>query len=227
MNTGSFNKKIPRLDIEDFRKRFQLLLKEISIIENKLQVLNLDFINKITGKLDGPQNNDYFVIRDSIYFRLSSMLLHLRLLDSIQKNHYKMINSAKDKQLELNYNVYKFLDEQFQIFDSIIFHSISLFDYLGNLTGFICIGNINMKWNGVMKSINDSKNLFSKFKLSENFRMVHSDLINKLYNYRSELIHYSKDSGGVQSNYNLLNNEIKFTVMAPKNFVKDLTSSKF
>lgn len=209
-------KKKNLIDIDDFDKKINSLSDDINTFQNLFHRFNIEYLNKISGTLDVTRNSNYYVIRDSIFFRYDSIVFHLKLLQSIQKNQYDILNNKKNK-LEAIHNLdFRFMDQQFQLFDSIIFHTISLFDYLGNLIGLISKGEVKMKWDGIMNSINDKNNSFSKFEISTIIKAIHHDLVDKLYNYRSELIHYTKASGGFRSNYDFFKDEMKFKVIAPK-----------
>jgi len=203
------------LEINDFNKSFDLLIQNVKKLRILLNTLNFEYINKITGTINIPKNTDYYLIRDSLNFRVDSILFHLRILQSIQLNQYNQLNKSKDKQLEMHNHKFEFLDQQFQLFDSIIFHTISLFDYIGNLTGSICIRKPKMKWDGIMNSVNDKNNPFSSKDISFILKKINNELVDKLYNFRSELIHYSKAKGGFQFRHNLFANDMKLTVFAP------------
>ncbi len=79
------------------------------------------------------------------------------------------------------------------IFDDLIFHTISLMDYLGNLIGFIYKNDMNLKWTGLSKSANDKTNSLSGFKIASIIIRNDRDWVAHLYDYRSSLIHYKKD----------------------------------
>jgi len=204
------------IDIDDFVKSLNSLTNDIQAFHALFNTMNIEYINKISGTLDITTNSNYYIVRDSIFFRYDSILFHLRLLESIQKNQYEILNIEKNKQQTFHNYVFNFLDQQLQLFDSIVFHSISLFDYLANLIGLIIMGKLNMKWNGIINSVRDLNNSFSTFKISKVIKFQNDILIDKLYNYRSDLIHNSKDTGGYRSSHDFFKDEMKFTVLAPK-----------
>ena len=76
------------------------------------------------------------------------------------------------------------------ILDDLIFHSVSLMDYLGDLIGFIYINNQNLKWQGACNSAYAKNNGLSNFKISPLIIRQDKEWVNYLYDYRSSLIHY-------------------------------------
>jgi hypothetical protein len=112
--------------------------------------------------------------------------------------------------------------EQVQLFDSIVFHSISLFDYLGNLMDYVCNdkGQMRLKWMGVVQSIRDPSNPLSRSPVANIIKNLHSELVDHLYKHRSDLIHYSADLAGAQTTFDLLANEHDFKVFAPYRIIR-------
>lgn len=215
---GSGKEKLPILDVPDVDERLKSLTQSAHRIQDGLVLLGLEYTNKVTGKFISPQNDNYFRLRDTIFFRLNSVIFHLRLLHAVQRNHIDRLNKSPYDSMERHRLLYAGLEEQVQLFDSIVFHSISLFDYLGNLIDYICNnkGQMKLKWNGVIRSINDSTNPLSLSPISSVVKQLHSDFVDRLYEHRSDLIHYSIDSGGAETTLNLMSAESTFTVFAPR-----------
>ncbi len=216
--------KLPILDEKNFDARYKLLIELVNKIQHDIVDLGLSYINKISGKLNDPKNENYFKLRESISFRLNSILFHLRLLNAVQKSQQKqMIGKPQDPS-----KIPQLHDEQLSLFDSIVFHSISLFDYLGNQIDYVCNtkGQMKLKWNGVFDSIKDSKNPLSQSPISKVVKDVHVNFVDKLYSYRSELIHYSNDFSGATLGFHPLKQNHSFLVFAPKKLCKRFSDLK-
>lgn len=216
------------LDVTDKEKRMMSLIQSVNQIYQYLVFLGLEYINKVSGKMSSGQNDNYFKLRDSIYYRLGSVIFHLKLLQAVQNNQLKKLSESPFNEEEKQKMFYNGREEQFQLFDSIVFHSISLFDYIGNLIDYICNnkGQMNLKWNGVIKSINDIRNPLFKSPISPILNKLHNDFVNRLYEHRSDLIHYSKDTGGASISHNVFTNESKFIVLAPERIIKKFIELK-
>jgi hypothetical protein len=149
---------------------------------------------------------------------MGAMLLHLDLLLAVQKNHD---NSFAKRPFDERARM-TLLDvgtqNQMAVLDSIIFHAISLFDYLGNLIDYFCggKGQMNLKWNGVLNSVRDSNNPLSKSPIAPVVQKLHNSFVNRLYEHRSHLIHLRADFAGAQTTIKLMTAETDFTVFAPK-----------
>lgn len=220
--------KLPILDVADSEERFKSLIQSANRIQDGLVFLGLEYTNKVSGKFISPHNDNYFRLRDSIFFRLNSVIFHLRLLRAVQNNHLERLNKAPFNSVERHRLLYAGIEEQVQLFDSIVFHCISLFDYLGNLIDYICNnkGQMKLKWNGVLRSVNDINNPLSKSPISPVAKQLHAELVDRLYDHRSDIIHYSTDTGGAQSTLSLTTAESSFTVFAPRRITERFAELK-
>jgi hypothetical protein len=215
---SSNKEKLPILDVTDSEERFKSLRQSANRIQDGLVFLGIEYTNKISGTFGSPQNDSYFRLRDSIFFRLNSVIFHLSLLRAVQRNHLDQLKKSPYNSKESTLLLYDGQDQQIQLFDSIVFHAISLFDYLGNLIDYVCNnkGKMDLKWNGVMQSMRDPHNLLSKSPVSLIAKQLHSELVDRLYEHRSDLIHYSTDTGGAQTSRNPMTAESNFIVFAPR-----------
>jgi len=209
--------KLPILAIKNPEERSKSIEQAIAGIHNGLITLGLEYANKITGQFMSPRSEQYFQLRDSTYYRLDSLVFHLRLLRSVQQKHLQQLQTKPYNQQERHHLLYVGSDQQFQLFDSIVFHAISLFDYFGNLIDFIAGGRnqMRLKWNGVVKAVHDPKNILSRSPIASVVVRVHKELVNLLYEHRSDVIHYSCDRGGAQTTFNLVKGNSEFVVFAP------------
>lgn len=230
---SSASDKLPILDVTDIDGRLESLYQSARRVQDGLVLLGLEYTNKITGNWFDPKNDNYFQLRDTIFFRLNSVIFHLRLLHAIQNNHIDKINSSPYNSIERYRVLDAGLQEQVQLFDSIVFHSISVFDYFGNLIDYVCNnkGQMKLKWNGLHRSVLAANNPLSQSPVSDVVKELHSNLVDKLYEHRSDLIHYTIDSGGAETTLNPMSAESSFTVFAPRRItrrfheLKDLSES--
>lgn len=214
----SQNAKLPLADVPDPESQISSIIQTANKVHGLLVTLGLEYANKITGKFSSVEGDNYFHLRDSILYRLNALLFHLRLLLIVQKNHLDILNKDPFDQEQRSRMLFDGSVEQYQLFDSIVFHSISLFDYFGNLIDYVCGDEkrMTLKWNGVVKSLNDPKNPLSGSPIAPVAIKLHREFVNKLYEHRSDLIHYSSDLGGAETTLHIKECKSDFTVFAPK-----------
>ena len=217
----SKSSNLPKLDVIDVPKVFAGLASKSHRLQDGFVQLGLEYTNKIVGKFISEESKTLFLLRDAIFFRLSALTFHLRLLVDVQSFHLKKLQdleiNSKDSQLFL-------LDgreQQIFLFDSLVFHSISLFDYVGNLIDYLCgqKKQMNLKWNGIVRSSRDTKNPISQFAIAPTIVSVNNSFVAPLYGHRSDLIHYKTDLGGAQTSFDLMTAKADFIVFAPRRFV--------
>jgi|GEM_PF-3298710 len=211
-------KPLPDLDVTDSIGRIHRLGLSVDMFRNSLIHLGLQYINNITGSF---KNDDYNDLRETILYRLSGVIFHLNLLSNIQRHHLETIKKVRHNSLEYTNILMNSRDEQIQIFDSIIFHACSLFDYLGNLIGFICVpGKDWLNWDGVIKSSRDDSNDLSKSPVAGVVKQLDDNLVHQLYKHRSDIIHDKVDLGGAESSISPTPNESTLIVYSPKRIIK-------
>jgi len=173
-------------------------------------------------------------MRDSVLYRADSIGYHERVLKQIINNYRVRVKNAP---LEVHKD-HDFLDnlnsESLFIFDDIIFHAVSLFDYLASFLAYPYLGDVAQQvtwnWNSLVKysqenhvrneneksiPINDSQ--FSKMVCEYN-----DAFIDRLQKYRGFVYHSSIDSAGCKVNIDIMHESQKNTsdvfVNAPKKF---------
>jgi len=173
---------------KDFLKEYNLSNKELI-----QQITHLVFPRRTLKST--PLQDCKYRLRDSIIYRAESIRFHLELLfytkNSIERKLILDLGKKDDLFLMILGR-----ENLMQIFDDIVFHICSMFDYLGNLIGLLYCGQdrMKLKWNGVLKSIGDEKNELSKISIAPICKKIHKELVDPLFNYRGRLIHYNTDS---------------------------------
>jgi len=207
---------------------------------NKIETLRCDLRSNLTGfsfdysnKISGEMNNEVLgILIKSIIHRSYSISYHLELLiDEHEKSihflnkkprHISQFHSAPSISQRTAMN-------QFSLFDSLIFHTQSQFDYNSSLIEFVCGGKKEqkMKWNSICSASRDKKNnSFSQLKIAKLILKINGEWLDKLYNYRSQLIHYQSELGGNTLRQDLMSGKNEIRVFAPKQFVKQFSELK-
>lgn len=192
--------KKPALDIENIEGEFKKLAKALIILQNRFLAVAMDYSDYIDNSWGQKQ---IYQLRDNVLYRFFSAHLHTEIL---MRQHF--IIESKFNQL-LQYNPQKILGQHFpsnplfdhaeqeisSIFDSILYHLVSVFDYLATLTNYICGQKKNkqdtLKWTSLAAGCRKNDNHFGQLSISQTIKSVDNKFVNKLYHYRSILIHHT------------------------------------
>lgn len=189
------------LDIQDRQQTFKSITKRLVLLNEGFRALFADYSHHI--EVTFGKEHDILKLGDNIDFRLFSSQFHLELL---LRQHFAIehrIRSIyqKDPQKVLNpvYPSHPLFDhcerEITAIFDSIIFHLASVYDYLSAITNFICNKKDKSitKWSQLVKSCRDKGNIYNQKKIASILIAENDNFANKLYEYRSRIIHEKSD----------------------------------
>ena len=199
-------------------KDYDQVLNEIKSlfkkIDGQLLILGFDYVNKISGKI---KNDRFYDIRDSITLRIQSVLFHFQLFDSIHNPNKKLIvpNYSPIGTMALP------IQQKF-LFDSIIFNTISIYDYLGCLINFIIEKNKDRwekTWSRLENIARTNKSL-KNTSLGKTIISCDKEWIGKLNEYRAELIHYRTEFLGSSETYSLKECKLDILILAPNQLFK-------
>jgi hypothetical protein len=179
--------------------------KLVSIVYEGFMALAMDYgyhINNVFGQTkDGK--HEIYELRDNINYRIRSANLHFYLLLTrkfeIEQRFEEML---KEKPTVFNGFIMgnphfeRASDEMMALYDSIIFHLSSCFDYLAMLTQFIFGKNSESKlqWITLVKHCHNPNSEFAKRKFKQNIKIIDADFVSKFNDYRAELIHRKKST---------------------------------
>jgi len=212
------NKNHPILDVEEVESALKVVDQAIRELSDNLIGVGVDHINKIVGDLS---DYDIYHLRDNIMYRVHSIRFHLvLLLRTRQHNEVKIHSGHPHKAILMNAQ----RDEQMAVFESIVFHSCSLFDYLGNIVDYVAAGHKRKKlqWRGAAKAARDKNNPLHNSPLATTIDKHSRQWIDKLYDYRSDLIHFKSDPCDVIYTHTGRDGKHEIIVFAPSRFVKSI-----
>ncbi|MGB2525780.1 MULTISPECIES: hypothetical protein [Flagellimonas] len=142
-------------------------------------------------------------LKDNLAYRLkSAQHLYLLLL-----NEYELKERELTKILENDPRLFqvnwggknpvagKIEEELAAIFDSLVYHLNTSFDYLAHITSYICLKKIKktVYWSGLRNYAKAKGNEISTLWIKETIVRVNDDFVSKLDDYRSRLIHTKRD----------------------------------
>lgn len=191
--------------IDNPEESLDKIQKLISVVHEGFMALAMDYgyhINNVFGQTkDGK--HEIYELRDNINYRIKSANLHFYLLLvrklEIEQRFEKML---KEKPTVFNGFIMgnphfeMASDEIMALYDSIVFHLSSCFDYLAMLTQFVFGKNPESKlnWITLVKHCHNSESEFAKRKFIQNIKTVDADFVSKFNDYRAELIHRKKST---------------------------------
>lgn len=191
--------------IEEPQERLDEIQSLIKVVYKGFMALAMDYgyhVDNLFGQSkDGK--HEIYELRDSINYRIRSANLHFYLLIvrklEIENRFAKML---KDKPTVFNGYILgnphfeMASDEIMAIYDSIVFHLSSCFDYLAMLTQFVFGKNpqTKLQWITLVKHCHNSKSEFANRKFADNIKNVNSEFVSKFNDYRAELIHRKKST---------------------------------
>lgn len=196
---------------ENHENSFNLILEQKEEINGRITKVGIEYIGKISGKLN---NEEFYDLRNSLVLRLEGVFYHYEILRQLnvsgKERSFNDLNPFQASETSL---------KQGFLFDSLIFNSISFFDYLSCFISFIAFKDKKTQWQSIANS-SRSNTKFKESKLAKLIDETDRYFVVKLNQYRGELIHYKNDKNGFSTSFDLKNNLEKINVFAPNNFVK-------
>lgn len=184
-------------DVEDRQVDYDLINKQLW--RSELGIRSICVMYDEHSK-DKDSNKNIFTLKDNIEYRLFSAahqyLILLRELE--QGEHY--LTELKKKEPHITYPFGNPHNDKVEleissIFDSIIFHLSSVFDYISHFICYICHKNKSntFYWTSLANSARGNGNEISQLEIKSRIISVDRKFIAKLYDYRSRLIHNKRD----------------------------------
>jgi hypothetical protein len=184
--------------VEEFRK----LSKRFSLLHNRFLAIAMDYKYYIDSTIT---DHEIYKLRDNVIYKLSSAQFHFQLLleyhdrtefvlDEIYKTDPSVIFTKQIEFIKLEYRATR---EIYSIFDSMIYHLCSIFDYLFRLINFAHGKEIaeNPKWNLFRTKKNLKDYMFCSKEMAEKLQIFDQNFVYPLIKHRSYLIHTENDIG--------------------------------
>lgn len=158
-------------------------------------------------------------LRDSILMRAGSVVFHCNLLSSIHRNCEREHQESKHffnrtDGTSTHELLMKYSRQEMNIYEDIVFHLISLFDFIGNLVCFVFRGEEGKqaKWKGAIEFAGIKMPKEKKVEYREDYMKVinrmkkhHADFIKKLQDIRANSYHYQISVPSAKSSFNIMN----------------------
>lgn len=168
------------------------------------------------------------LLRESIRFRISALQFHLQQIPPMAEHHRQTL-AARGPDLDTQV-IFSASWQQQYVFDDLVFHAISAFDYIANAVwlGFHGTNHWRRKWNLLVRAARDADveaNLAGASRINgtptgREILSAHTSLVDRLYAYRSDLIHVAIDSTSGRANARFARDDVEYAlhIRAPKTF---------
>jgi len=198
--------------------------------------LGLDYLSKITGN---PANKSFSEMGESISYRLQSCQYLFYLLNKNQLIDETDLAKTLGKQPQAA-NVFELIGpstnvvfamamiERPCLFDSLIYHLTSIFDYVGGLTELICggQGRNRLKWNSLVNKCRNTSSSFCRAKVCPTVLDGNMKFVDRLYNHRSTIIHDIADVGGFEYTIHVASQKTSLNLYVTKRFINSFPTLK-
>ena len=209
------------LDIEDIESEFSSIKDRLYLLKRRFIALAMDYKHHVDNSFEEEK---IYILRDQIQFRLFAANFHLELLF----DHLFFAEKQIELEQGMGFSVEIFKQQITSLLDSFIYHTVSVFDYLGTLTNYISGAKKDktLMWTQLAKSVRDGKNELSKTTFSKVVDQMDRDFVCKLYDYRSSLIHRKADVIGYNTTYSPKPYKVTTTFYAGKYLIKNFKDLK-
>lgn len=186
------------LDITDLNEEFGKLNDSLNLLRKRFMAIAMDYTHYIDNSFG---QDEIYKLRDSIIYRFFSTRLHTELLlrqhFTIEDRFEKFLKNDPDKIMSSYFPSNPYFDQAEEeissIFDSFLYHQVSVFDYVGTLVNYICGTKNNkqstLKWTNLARSSRDKNSHYGPKPIASIIKDLDNKFVNKLYSYRSILIH--------------------------------------
>ncbi len=200
------------------------VLNDFQVIDNNMIAIGMDYKHYLDSSFNDKKIYEF---RDNILYRLRATRLHINILVNLLNSldqELTEIYSKKEGQISMQIHFENRKSDISSLFDSVIFHIVSAFDYVSNLVGFLCIKNQKkIKWTQFAKSVRDQKNELSQTNFSELIDNLDRTFIGRLYDHRSYLIHIGNDNGKSSLSIELMKGKVETKIISSSTFNKNFS----
>lgn len=224
----SIDKKI-LLDITDRQKTFQSIAKKLRFLNEGIRALYADYSRHI--KVTDGKEQEILKLKENISYRQFSSSFHLELLlrqhftierrivSTYQKKPQKVLNPVYPSHLLFDHCEREIVPI---FFDSIIFYLDSIYTYLSVIIDSIYNKKDKLitKWSQYAKSYRGQRDIYSQKKMASVIIVGNGNFVDKLYKFRSRIIHKKTDINPISFTLKVVSGKIKMKLIARKSLTK-------
>lgn len=186
-----------KLDISDKQTSFSNIAKKLEILDNGLRAMSMDYRHHLDSS--SASTGGIYDLRENVSYRLFSAQMHYLLL---LQQHLKFESQMDQLMVEDPQKVlgqyypqnplFRFAAKEVNsLFDSLVFHLASVYDYFAAAINYTCQKKSTSitYWNQLAKSCRDKNNSYYQLDISKIILNETNNFIDPLYKYRSRVIH--------------------------------------
>ncbi|KIQ20169.1 hypothetical protein RT99_13905 [Flavobacterium sp. MEB061] len=209
-------------DIVNPLVEFRKLSERINLLNNRFIAVAMDYKYYINDLIT---DNEIFKLRDNVMYKLTSASFHFQLLlEYHDRVEFELNERYKNNLSDFFENNIEFIAferrailEVYSIFDSMIYHLCSIFDYIFRIINYCHSQTIvqSPKWNLFKYDSNIKKNYpYCSKEMVEVMEQFDKCFVYPLIQHRSHLIHTSTDIGEFTLSINIKDTKCKAKFMS-------------
>lgn len=221
-------------DLQNPLEAFNELTNQFRRLEDRFLAIAMDYKYYIDSNIT---DNEIYNLRDSVLYRLRSARFHFQLL---LEHHFKIEKRLENLHEEegpkeffnegfkLHSIRIQSTNEIYSLFDSIMYHLCSIFDYLFRLINYSHRGTIldKPKWNRFQDKRHQKDFIYCSEEITRKLEGFDREFVYPLIGHRSHLIHTENDIGDFTLNYNLSGKDFHVMFFATELFLDNFPQIK-
>lgn len=208
-------------NIVDLNSEMKKILIDFQFIDSNMIAIGMDYKHYLSSNFS---DNKIYEFRDNILYRLRATKLHINILINLLNSldqELTTIYSQENGGISIQHHFEQRKSDISALFDSVIFHIISAFDYVSNLVGFLSLkGDNKFKWTQLARSVR-GKNELSNVNFSNLINELDRTFVGRLYDHRSYLIHFGNDNGKSSLSIELIKGKVETKIISSSTFNKN------
>lgn len=210
--------KKPYKDIDNLNLEMDKIIDDFKIINNHMVAIGMDYKYYMDSSFTDDKIYEY---RDNILYRLNATKLHVNILTNLLSSldeELTSIYSQENGGMKIHFHFDNRINDISALFDSVIFHIISAFDYVSNLIVYITLKeDKNFKWNNLARSVRGDNKL-SKANFTNLINELDRTFVCQLYKHRSNLIHFRKNKNRASLKINFMQVKVETKIISASTF---------
>ena len=180
---------------------FENIESEIAKLNSEMQSLQYEVsdcgvrvFSRLNPNVLPPVDHPINAVRGSLRYRINSIKYHIIILIDQRKGINEHIKSHFANGTANPVSIEHLILHHYYFFDDVIFNLLSMFDYLSAMIGYM-FENKFYKWNSLVRSARNKTSTIGKETFSNKIIDLHTDWVDPLIEFRSDIIHRSPKFG--------------------------------
>jgi hypothetical protein len=212
-------------DIENPEEVFKQLTERFKLLQNRFLAIAMDYKHFISSEI---KDYEIYNLRDNVLYRLYSARFHFQLLLEyhyrVEQRLKELFNRNPEELFQGGFELMAIKEQStkeiYSLFDSMMYHLCSIYDYLFRLINYTHGKEIldKPKWNRFRDQKNQKEFIYCSKELIPVLEKIDKEFVYPLIGHRSHLIHTQNDTGDFTLTFNLGEDKINTSFFATKLF---------